>query len=80
LVAFSFRVLFDISVDLKRCKDAMDVARQQIKPAGQISHSKGWPILELSQDSADLRDCSGGLHGPEWSLFEPAAQVNDVFK
>ena len=58
----------------------MDVAGQQIKAAGQISHSNGWPMLELSQDSADLGDSSGGLHGPEWSVLEAAAQVNDVFE
>ena len=46
---------------------------QQIKAAGQISHSNGWPMLELSQDSADLGDSSGGLHRPEWSLFEAGA-------
>ena len=77
---FSLRVLLDVPVDLKGGKDAMDVAGQQIKAAGQISHSNGWPMLELSQDSADLGDSSGGLHGPEWSVLEAAAQVNDVFE
>jgi hypothetical protein len=58
----------------------VNVAGQHVEPAGQISHAKGWPMLELSQDPADLGNSSGGLHGPEWSLFEAAAQVNDVFK
>src|SRR5436305_630659 len=39
---------------VSRGKDAMDVAGQQIKSTGQISHSKGWPILDGERSEAGL--------------------------